>query len=391
VTALRIHNTLSLSPHSISALHSAPLTFYTCGPTVYDDAHIGNFRSFLNADILRRTLELLGHRVKHVMNITDVGHMTEDSSADGGGEDKMEAASRRLAEAKKSGKLPPGSSGEIDPSNPYVIADFYAARFLEDARHLGLKVAIEAEAIRTSGGNPDTLMPHPTRCIDSSKLFVAPNAINQSSILGAISAWNPDRLQEFCLRQGISNRRTVLFLSRLEPEKRPELAVEALERLRSVHPEILLAFIGDGSSRPILEAMVRDRGLSDSVRFLGAIHDQFHIAPWALSSELLIHPGALDLTILHAFGYGLPVVTTNDKSIQMPEVDALVNGVNGLEYQDGNVGDLVACCSRLLSDSSLRARMSIAATESVTGPGGRNMTSMVDGILAALSFAAKSR
>ena len=163
--SLRIHNTLSRSPHSISARPSAPLTFYTCGPTVYDDAHIGNFRSFLNADILRRTLELLGHRVKHVMNITDVGHMTEDSSADGGGEDKMEAAGRRLAEAKKSGKLPPGSSGEIDPSNPYAIADFYAARFLEDARHLGLKVAIEAEAIRTSGGNPDTLMPRPTRCI----------------------------------------------------------------------------------------------------------------------------------------------------------------------------------------------------------------------------------
>jgi cysteinyl-tRNA synthetase len=54
VTALRIHNTLSRSPHSISAPSSAPLSFYTCGPTVYDDAHIGNFRSFLNADILRR-------------------------------------------------------------------------------------------------------------------------------------------------------------------------------------------------------------------------------------------------------------------------------------------------------------------------------------------------
>ena len=141
------------------------LTFYSCGPTVYDDAHIGNFRSFLNADILRRTLELLGHRVKHVMNITDVGHMTEDSSADGGGEDKMAVAGRRLAEAKKSGKLPPGASADIDPSSPTAIADFYAARFLEDARQLGLKVAIEAEAIRSSGGNPDTLMPRPTRCI----------------------------------------------------------------------------------------------------------------------------------------------------------------------------------------------------------------------------------
>ena len=59
------------------------MTFYTCGPTVYDVAHIGNFRSFLNADLLRRTLEFFGHEVIHVMNMTDVGHMTEDSSADG--------------------------------------------------------------------------------------------------------------------------------------------------------------------------------------------------------------------------------------------------------------------------------------------------------------------
>jgi cysteinyl-tRNA synthetase len=108
------------------------ITFYSCGPTVYDDAHIGNFRSFLNADVLRRSLELLGYRVKHVMNITDVGHMTEDSSADGGGEDKLVVAGKRLAEAKKSGKLPPGA--EIDPGNPNAIADFYAGRSRDRSR-----------------------------------------------------------------------------------------------------------------------------------------------------------------------------------------------------------------------------------------------------------------
>jgi cysteinyl-tRNA synthetase len=140
-----------------------PVTFYSCGPTVYDDAHIGNFRSFLNADILRRTLELLGHRVVHVMNITDVGHMTEDAAADGRGEDKMAVAGRRIAEAKKFGKLPAGT--DIDPADPAAIADFYAGRFLEDACRLGLKVAIEAESIRASGGDPDRLMPRPTRCI----------------------------------------------------------------------------------------------------------------------------------------------------------------------------------------------------------------------------------
>ncbi|MBL9141569.1 MAG: cysteine--tRNA ligase, partial [Phycisphaerae bacterium] len=151
------------APATEASAPAARVLFYSCGPTVYDDAHIGNFRSFLNADVLRRTLELLGHPVRHVMNITDVGHMTDDEDADGGGEDKMAVAGRRIAEAKKAGKLP--ADAKIDPSDPYAIAEFYAQRFLEDARHLGLKVALEEAALRAQGGDVGTLMPRPSRCI----------------------------------------------------------------------------------------------------------------------------------------------------------------------------------------------------------------------------------
>ena len=156
--AVRLHDTLSGQARELVPLAGAsgPVTFYSCGPTVYDDAHIGNFRSFLNADVLRRTIELVGLPVRHVMNITDVGHMTDDGQADGGGEDKMAVAGRRLLEAKKAGTLPAGAS--IDPNDPLAIADFYAARFLEDARHLGLKVALEA-------ASDPALMPRPTRWV----------------------------------------------------------------------------------------------------------------------------------------------------------------------------------------------------------------------------------
>ena len=118
--ALRLVNTLTRTLEEFRPLDPAGkrVTFYSCGPTVYDDAHIGNFRSFLNADILRRTLELLGFEVRHVMNITDVGHMTDDEDADGGGEDKMAVAGRRIAEAKKAGKLPAGT--EIDAGLMYM-------------------------------------------------------------------------------------------------------------------------------------------------------------------------------------------------------------------------------------------------------------------------------
>jgi cysteinyl-tRNA synthetase len=154
---LRLHDTLERRQVEFEPIDpDGPVTFYTCGPTVYDYAHIGNFRSFLNADVLRRTLEFLGHEVRHVMNITDVGHMTDDAVADGGGEDKMAVAGKRLQEAKKSGELPEGV--ELDPNDPNAIADFYADAFIEDARILGLGVVEDAE-------KDPALMPRPTRWI----------------------------------------------------------------------------------------------------------------------------------------------------------------------------------------------------------------------------------
>ncbi|MCC7218687.1 MAG: class I tRNA ligase family protein, partial [Burkholderiales bacterium] len=71
---------------------AGPVGVYTCGPTVYDYQHIGNFRTFLFEDILKRVLRWNGYAVRHVMNVTDVGHLTSDADT---GEDKMEKGARR--------------------------------------------------------------------------------------------------------------------------------------------------------------------------------------------------------------------------------------------------------------------------------------------------------
>ncbi|MFW5653916.1 MAG: cysteine--tRNA ligase [Planctomycetota bacterium] len=154
---MRLYNTLTRELEAIEPIAPPRLTFYTCGPTVYDFAHIGNFRSFLAADVLRRYLDFIGFEVEHVMNMTDVGHMVDDSVADGVGEDKMAEAQRRIAEAKKAGTLPAGVEN-IDPSDPMAVANYYAEAFLRDGRLLGLKVAIEAES------RPE-LMPRPTQYV----------------------------------------------------------------------------------------------------------------------------------------------------------------------------------------------------------------------------------
>jgi cysteinyl-tRNA synthetase len=121
---LTLKNTYAKAVQPFEPLDPAGKTvlLYSCGPTVYSFAHIGNFRSFLVADILRRTLERLGYRVRQVMNITDVGHMTQDHLADATGEDKLSKAARELG------------------WDPYEVAAHYERAFVEDAKALRLAI-----------------------------------------------------------------------------------------------------------------------------------------------------------------------------------------------------------------------------------------------------------
>jgi len=89
---LQLYDTYTRSMRDFEALNPPLVGMYTCGPTVYDFAHIGNLRTYIFEDILRRVLVLNGYQVKHVMNITDVGHLTSDADE---GEDRMEKGSRR--------------------------------------------------------------------------------------------------------------------------------------------------------------------------------------------------------------------------------------------------------------------------------------------------------
>jgi len=92
---MKLYNTLSRKLEIFKPLNAPSVTLYTCGPTVYDYTHIGHMRTYTNNDILRRTLTYLGYQVKHVMNITDVGHLTGD---DDRGEDKLEKGAKKTSQ-----------------------------------------------------------------------------------------------------------------------------------------------------------------------------------------------------------------------------------------------------------------------------------------------------
>lgn len=101
---LSLYNTLSKRKEEFVPLDPSRVKLYTCGPTVYDYVHIGNLRSYVAADTLRRVLEASGLVVEHVKNITDVGHLTADDTAQGdSGEDKI--AKKAFAEGKTPGEI----------------------------------------------------------------------------------------------------------------------------------------------------------------------------------------------------------------------------------------------------------------------------------------------
>jgi len=123
-STFRLYNTLTHETEPVEPIEKEHLRFYSCGPTVYMYAHIGNFRSFLTADLIRRTAEAIGWDVTNVNNITDVGHLTQDDLVDPGGEDKMQQALEREGERF---------------AHIYDLARHYTEAFLEDWRALNLR------------------------------------------------------------------------------------------------------------------------------------------------------------------------------------------------------------------------------------------------------------
>lgn len=115
---VQFYNTLTRQKGEFKPLEGNTVRIYSCGPTVYSYAHIGNFRAYIFMDTLRRVLQYNGYALNHVMNITDVGHLESDADE---GEDKMEKAARK------------------ENKDPYEIAKYYTEVFFRDMERLHIQ------------------------------------------------------------------------------------------------------------------------------------------------------------------------------------------------------------------------------------------------------------
>lgn len=185
------------------------------------------------------------------------------------------------------------------------------------------------------------------------------NGLNQRKIDAVIAEWDKERLEEWKITKGFKEIQMLLSCSRLDPKNRYDLIINALPLILEKVPNVVWCVIGKGMEEEKLKELVLEKGLSDNVIFVGEAYSETDLAPWFLSSELFIHPAAVGLSLLHSFGYGLPLITNGNKHLHNPEYAAFENGLTGLNYIENNYEDLAAMVVQLLKDDETRQKMKL--------------------------------
>ena len=171
---MNIYNTLTRKIEKFTPNEEGIVRMYTCGPTVYHYAHIGNLRTYIFEDILEKGLEYLGYEVLRVMNVTDVGHLTSDADS---GEDKMQLASER------------------EHKSVYDIANFYENAFFQDCSKLNIR---KPAVVEKASDHIDTYIKMISKMLDDGYAYISNGNvyfdITKAKNYYQLSGKNPDEL-----------------------------------------------------------------------------------------------------------------------------------------------------------------------------------------------------
>lgn len=133
---------------------------------------------------------------------------------------------------------------------------------------------------------------------------------------------------------------TVIFVGRLVPGKGVSLLLKAVNKLNQEGVKMNVVIIGDGPEKVQLKDYCHRNKLEDQLKFIGALYNEKELSDWFRVSDLLISPGNVGLNCIHALGYGVPVATHSDFEFQNPEVEAIVENVNGFFFKRDDIEDL---------------------------------------------------
>ena len=193
------------------------------------------------------------------------------------------------------------------------------------------------------------------------RVFATGNTIDQAPIKEAInlvvgnscSCREDDQNSNHLSTTTTKNYDYVLTVGVMREKIHLDLFLRAMTDKRLAN--LNLVVIGDGEMKESWQKLAADLGISDRVKWLPGTRDQKVMAPWFLGAKAFIYPGSIGLSILHAFSYGLPVITHNNAEHQMPEFEVMEDGKTGVCFNEGDVEDMIAKTAAFLSDESRRA------------------------------------
>lgn len=256
----------------------------------------------------------------------------------------------------------------IGASAPRIAARHFAARLCQ---HAVLYTQTEVDAYIERGFPAD-------------RITSMNNALDQGPIRDAAADVTAEAVDTLREAHGLCGRRIILCVGRLTAKTEAMVLVDALERLP---PEYVAVFIGGGEETPVIKAHVAERRLGARIRMIGPVYEERALAPWFAAADVFAYPGGIGLSILHAFGYGVPVVTHADPSAQMPEFAALRPGVNGETFPRGDAPGLARVVEEICATPERRTLLGKGARETVAT--GWNIDDMVARFAAAIRVASR--
>jgi glycosyltransferase involved in cell wall biosynthesis len=155
------------------------------------------------------------------------------------------------------------------------------------------------------------------------------------------------------------NHKYFLSCARLIKKNKFEIAIKAFAEIKKTNNNFTWYIIGDGDQKKNLKNLVYNYNLYENVKFLGSIYNEKKLAPYFLMAECLIHPASIGLTLNHAFGYGLPVITHSSRQFHNPEIAAFKNNSTGLLFIKDNITSLKNAIKKFLYYKNLKQKFSI--------------------------------
>ena len=184
-------------------------------------------------------------------------------------------------------------------------------------------------------------------------VFSTGNTIDQNPIKIAMQKWSAENLHGFQVEKCIADKNVLLISGVLRPKMNLPMLISALADNRIRERGVKLVVIGDGPEKQVAVEVAKDLGVANNIIWAGATRDQNELAPWFLSAKIYVYPGAIGLSILHAFSYGLPVITHGNIEHQMPEFEAMEDGKTGLVFQEESQEDMIAKICALLDSPDM--------------------------------------